>query len=249
MRDWLLFRLAFRDVLRPGALLATLFLTALPGLLGLIHVQARRFSGTAPEAGYDLLAGMLVFGFSVVSQELEQKTIVFLLTRPVARFRVLLARYCAAVCTVILTVTVSTLVLAGVVFGWQNLGQERVLRDLWVLPLGALAYTSLFTLLSTVLQKPLIYGLGFVFGWESWVPFMPGSFRNLSVMTYLRALAAHAPPDTDGNQLTNLLNALNPTQIAPDYARGVLIAVTLAALGLAVWAFSVREYVPADAAD
>ncbi len=259
-KDLLLLKLALRDARRPGAVLASLLLVGLPALLGLIHVQMRRFTHTAPEVGYDLLAGLLVFGFSlvilavvhgtsIVSQEMEQKTIVFLLTRPVPRYRVLLARFLAAAFVVTCTVCLSTVLLALLVFGPDGLSRPQVQRDLTVLPLGALAYTSLFALLSTFLQRPLIYGLGFAFGWESWVPFMPGSFRHLSVMTYVRALAAHQPPEDLPNRMTALLNLLNPTQIAPGAARLVLFAIIGVCLGLALWIFSHREYVPADAAE
>ena len=74
------------------------------------------------------------------------------------------------------------------------LREARLLRDLAILPIGALAYGSLFVFLATFIRWALLLGLLFAFGWESWVPSLPGDFARISLMAYLRALAPHPQP-------------------------------------------------------
>jgi ABC-2 type transport system permease protein len=257
MSDYLLFRGALRDLIRPRRLLAAAPLVVLPAVLALLWRGMARAGSYQPEVVYNTLAGGLIFGFTlvilavlfgtgVVSQEVEQRTIVYLLTRPVPRARILLAKFLGAFTGITVTVWLSTLLLALIVFGPAELGRASVRRDLLVLAVGGLAYGSLFLLSATCLNRPLIYGLFFAFGWESWIPLLPGAFQKISIMTYLRVLAPHpTPADTQGG-LVDFLSRLSPTTIAPATAGWVLPVVILVALGAALFVFSEREYAPRD---
>jgi len=119
--------------------------------------------------------------------------------------------------------------------------------------LGALTYGSLFLLLGTAVPRPLTWGLMFVFGWETWVPKLPGSFALLSVMSYLRALAAReisADPTQASND--NILMAFSrapQVTIATHTAWTVLLALSAVSLIAAMVIFSVKEYVPREDAE
>src|SRR5262249_46262128 len=146
MSDWLLFRYALRDLLRLRKLLATALLVALPPLIALLW---RSTSGTRhpfdPAVAYNTLSGGLVFGFTLVilavifatgavSQDVEQRTIVYLLTRPVPRWRILIAKFLASLLVIIVTVWLSSAALALVAFGPTRLGESRLLQDVRILP-------------------------------------------------------------------------------------------------------------------
>ena len=122
----------------------------------------------------------------------------------------------------------------------------RVGRDLLILPLGALAYGAVFLLLATLLNRPLIAGLLFAFGWESWVPSMNSDFQKLSIMAYLRVLAPHVLPDTSDQGANEALAIFNPTTIAPRLAWIVTFSIIAIGLVCALYIFSTREYVPRD---
>jgi ABC-2 type transport system permease protein len=257
MSDFLLFRGALRDLVRPKRLLAAAPLVVLPAALALLWRGMARAGSFQPEVVYNTLAGGLIFGFTlvilsvlfgtgVVSQEIEQRTIVYLLTRPVPRARILLAKFLGAFTGITATVWLSTLLLALIVFGPSQIGRALLRRDLLVLAVGALAYGSLFLLSATCLNRPLIYGLFFAFGWESWIPLLPGAFQKISIMTYLRVLAPHTTAEETEGGLTDILSRLSPTTISPVTARWVLPLVILVALGAALLIFSQREYAPRD---
>lgn len=260
MVDLVLYKTSLRDVIRPRRLLGAAPLIALPALLVLFWRVMARSGSFQPETAYNLLAGgpifsftlvilAVLFGTGVLSQEIEGRTIHFLLTRPVPRARILLARFLGAFTGITLAVWLSILLLAAAAFGPLELLQPAVRRDLLVVPLGALAYGGLFLMVATLLPRPILYGLFFAFGWESWVPLLPGSMKNVSLMTYLRTLAPHTLPESDAEGPGELLQALSPTDLPTGVALGVLAGVVIVTLGVALLVFSQREYVPRDDAE
>jgi ABC-2 type transport system permease protein len=207
---------------------------------------------------YNMLSQNLVFGFSlvilsivlgtgVITQEVEQKTIVYLLTRPLPRWRIAAVKFLAAFLLILATVWAEAVLLAGVTFGPGGMFKSTLPRDLAILPLGIVAYGSTSLLLATLLTRPLIPGLLYAFLWESWVPNFPGSFKNLSLIAYVRALAPHAQPESDTVRLEDMLaEAGIRSVITPTFAWKILLVVTVLSLVLALFFFSVREYVPRE---
>ncbi len=52
----------------------------------------------------------------------------------------------------------------------------------------------------------LLLGLLFAFGWEWWVPNIPGDFAKLSLMAYIRVLAPHPQPLSQMRDLERLFS-------------------------------------------
>ncbi|MEP6754448.1 MAG: hypothetical protein ABJA67_03020, partial [Chthonomonadales bacterium] len=126
---------------------------------------------------------------------------------------------------------------------------QLLVRDFMILPVGAFAYGALFLLLATLLNRPLMWGLVFAFGWESWVPTMPGNFQRVSLMSYLRALAPHPQQTTDRAGMTELLSAFSSSTISAQLAWTVLFSVTVICLTMALVLFSNNEFVPREDAE
>lgn len=257
MPELILMRTAFRDQLAPKRALTAIVFALLPAAVALLW----RAKGTAdtwtPEAGYNSLSASIVFGFilvllaaifatGAVSRDMEQKTIAYLLTRPVPRWRVLLARFVPGIVVTMATAWIAATALAFAAFGADAPAQAVYRRDLLILPLGCAAYGALFLLLATSLQRPLLWGLLYTFGWESWVPNLPGSFRKASLMSYLRVLSPHPAPEGELKDISELLSLLAPTTISSRLAWMVLMFVIVASLIGAIAVFSAREYVPRD---
>ncbi|HEY3413468.1 MAG TPA: ABC transporter permease [Armatimonadota bacterium] len=249
---------ALKEVSRPGrALIATLLALA-PAAIALAWRWSAGPTHFPRELAYNSLESGFVFSFTlviltvmlatgVISQELEQKTIVYLLTRPVRRISILLSRFAAALLMIVATSWVSTLALALTTYGLAHLHGSPVGRDLLILPIGALAYGAVFLCLATLIARPLLWGLLFAFGWEWWVPSLPGNFRMASLMAYLRVLAPHATQD--GGEATDIfaiLSGLVPTKITAALSWEVLLTVIVVAMAGAMVVFSTKEYVPRD---
>jgi ABC-2 type transport system permease protein len=269
MTDLLVARAAFRDALRPRRLLTAFVLIALPSLLGLLIKALTPAKDWDPGQIYDQLAVLLVFGFvltilsvvygtGVVGQEVEQRTVVYLLTRPIQRWRILLAKSLVSFFMVAVIAVVALLCLALAVFGFRHMGEAGLSPDLRALLIGALAYGSIFVLLGALLPRPLLYGLLFVFGWETIVPILPGSFAKFSVMTYLRVLAAREVNDPDaaeaageGGPASFLMSFTRPPELAISNSQAwyTLAGIALVAMALAMVVFSRREYTPREDAE
>ncbi len=250
MSDVYILRNTLKDLARPKKLFGAALLMLLPAILVLI--QKSLSTTFVPDDAYSLFAANLIFGFvlvimavfygtGVIAQEIEQKTITYLLTRPVPRWRILLDKFVAVVIGTTAVVWMAAILLALVSYGPKGLLDSRLPIDLAVLPIGALAYGALFLFLSARFNRALVMGLIFAFGWETWVPYMPGSFRNLSLMTYLRVLAPHADSATTPYALANPISA--------SLAWGVLFGVVVAGLAAACYVFSTSEYAPREDAE
>jgi ABC-2 type transport system permease protein len=257
MVDLFLFRTALKDLMHPKKLVGALVLIALPTLIAVLWRTNGSASDFKPEMAYNTLSAFIVFGFilvilsvifstGVIAQEIEQKTIVYLLTRPVPRWRIILMKFLAAALVTTAIVWAASLAIGLVTYGPGGLHASRLGRDLLILPIGALAYGALFLLLATLFNRPLIYGLLFAFGWESWVPDLPGQWQKLSLMSYLHALAPHANAEDDAS---SALQVFNPETISMPLAWGVLSGVCLVALIAALIIFSTNEYVPREDAE
>jgi ABC-2 type transport system permease protein len=262
MRDLAVLLSTLREATRPRRLAITALLVLLPSAIGLawrLFASAERFDATEI---YNTLSSGLVFGFiltilsvlygtGALSQEIEGRTIVYLLTRPMPRWRILLAKFFGAWLAITATVCLSLLLLGLVLFGFKL--SPLLWKDLRILPLGALAYAGLFLMTATLLTRPLVFGLFFAFLWESWVPSLPGAFARLSIMAYLRTLAPHlketaetAGAEEGNRDAFSLVTSFTPTEIPVSHAWVTLVAIIVVTLTLAMAFFSTREYAPRE---
>ncbi len=260
MIDFYLFKTALRDLTRPKRLIAAVVLILIPaGLAFLLKWRMSANGDFYPHAVYNMLAPAMVFGFilvilavifstGVVSQEVEQKTIVYLLTRPVPRWRILLMRFSAAIVAITITGWLAAALLGFILMGGDAFSDSTLRRDVAIMPVAALAYGSTFLLLATLLAKPLLWGLLYAFGVESWAPNLPG-IQKISLMAYLRVLAPHQQLEREAVDIREFLSVMNPATITNGTAWTVLILVIGLSLLAALFIFSRNEYVPREDAE
>jgi ABC-2 type transport system permease protein len=182
----------------------------------------------------------LFYATSLVADEVEGKTLTFLLTRPVTRPSVLLGKFLAYVATTLalaLPATVVTFFLLVTVRGFSGVGPAvpDLLRDLGAMSLTLVVYGAFFTLLGVLLRRPMIPGLLFLFVWEL-LANLPGYLPRLTLSAWARSLIRHRPPEEGFSGLF--------AQVLPwDLSLLVLSGATVVFLGLAFWIFAGREYV------
>src|SRR5690348_11609469 len=108
MSDLYLFKNTLRDMARPGKLAAAGLLVGLSLLIAVLLRANAKVGEYNPAEAYNTVSALLVFGFmlvilsvvfstGIIVQEIEQKTIPYLLTRPMPRWRILFAKYLGAV--------------------------------------------------------------------------------------------------------------------------------------------------------
>jgi len=232
------------------------FLVALPAVLALVYrivlasgVQARFLP---PLDLYALVVAMfwirnvlplaaLFHATSLIADEVEGRTLTYLLTRPVARPAILAGKFAAYLATslaVALPSVVVTFFLLASARGWSGVGAAvpDLLRDLGVVVLALVAYGAVFSFLGVLLRRPVIPGLLFLFVWERLMAALPGRLPQLTLTTWLRSLISHRPAEEGLSQLF--------VQIEPSgLSLAVLLLVSVVFLAAAAAVFSNREYV------
>jgi ABC-2 type transport system permease protein len=258
MSDLYLFRKSIKDLLRVKRLAVALLLVAIPVVFAIIQrsvdadfnaLDTLNSLTTKLVYGFLLTILSIVFGTDVIARELDDKTIVYLLTRAVPRWRIALTKFAAAVLMVTLVAWFGALLLVLVTVGPGQIAHSHLGRDLAILPVGALAYSAAALAIATLLKRPLIAGLVFAFGWETWVPNMTGAFHKFSIMTYLNVLAPHGEPEPTAASMMQSMTGAAPDVITMPTAWETLVVTFAVCMVVALVAFSTREYVPKEEAD
>ena len=184
------------------------------------------------------------YGTALVADEVEDRTITYLFTRPIPRGAIVLGKYLAyLVCTVLVVLpSVMVVYLVMTPVGGGSLGQTfpMLLTDLGILALGLAVYGAVFAFIGARVRRPLVAGLVLVFGWEQVALLVPGYLRRFTVAYYLQSLVPHAMPQDDVVSAIQSLFSAPP----PAYSSILwLLAILVVALWLAARTVETREYV------
>ena len=184
----------------------------------------------------------LFYGTALVADEVEDKTITYLFTRPIQRGAALIGKYLAyLVCTTLVVLpSVMIVYFLLVPFGDIPASFGQLLKDLCILAMGLSVYGAFFALVGALLKRPLLVGLVFAFGWEPVVLLTPGYLKLFTLAYYLQGLVPHAMPSSD---VASLLQAVSRETPSPAASLFWLCAALMAALFLAAWTIERREYV------
>ena len=246
-------RSVFLGLLLGGPVLLALVLR----IVDTLHASGFKVNGAA--IGGSTIFGMMIwllfirfivpvlgvfYGTSLIADEVEDKTITYLFTRPIPRAAVLLGKYLAyLVCTVLLVLpSVMLMFFLIVPTGGDRIAASFVplLADLAMLAIGLAAYGAVFALVGTRLKRPLVVGLVFAFGWEPVVLLFPGYLRRLTVAYYMQALVKHEMPQDSATSM--LLQIFHE---GPSVSTSLVCLAAI--IGLALWlagrAVEHREYV------
>jgi ABC-2 type transport system permease protein len=138
------------------------------------------------------------YGTALIADEVEDKTITYLFTRPIPRGAVVVGKYLAYLAATILVVLPSVMVLYFLVVptGGGSLAAAfpALVKDLGLLGLGLAVYGSLFAWVGSQFKYPLVTGLVFAFGWEQGILLIPGYLKRLTIAYYVQGLVPHAMP-------------------------------------------------------
>jgi ABC-2 type transport system permease protein len=139
------------------------------------------------------------YGTALMADEIEDKTITYLFTRPIPRGAVLLGKYLAYVVCTSLVVLPSVMLVYFLLVPFREIGASfgQLLTDLGLLGLGLAVYGAVFAFVGCFFKRPLVIGLVFAFGWEQVAMALPGYMKQFTIAYYLQALVPHAMP-SDG---------------------------------------------------
>ena len=245
-------RSVFLGVLLGGPVVMALAIRVLSSRLGPLQVNG---SGVSGATIFGLMIWLLYirfiipvlgvfYGTALIADEVDDKTITYLFTRPIPRGAVLIGKYLAYLASTVLLVLPSVMLVFFLVVptGGGNIAQAfpSLVSDFVMLTTGLVAYGAVFAFVGARLKRPLVTGLVFAFGWEPAVLLFPGYLKRLTVAYYLQALVTHEMPQD--SPVSALLQVFREV---PSVATSLLSLVVI--VGLALWAAAraveTREYV------
>jgi hypothetical protein len=127
-------------------------------------------------------------------------------------------------------------------YGLGVLSSDLFYRDLVALLVGAAAYTSLFVLVSLLINKAMIVSLLYAFAWETSVPSIPGDTYKLAITSHLTAIAERPTTASEG-LLGALSSGLSTNLLSPAVSWPVLILLIAACSAIGAAWFTKFEYV------
>ena len=138
------------------------------------------------------------YGTALIADEVEDRTLTYLFTRPITHGAVVVGKYLAYLAATVLVVLPSVMAVFFLVVpigsGTLAASFPALLKDLALIGIGLAAYGALFAWVGAQFKHPLITGLVFAFGWEQGILLVPGYLKKLTIAYYVQGLAPHAMP-------------------------------------------------------
>lgn len=129
----------------------------------------------------------VVFGTTAFGGEIDDGTLLYLLVKPIARWRVVLSKYVvAASCTLVM-------MLPAVFLPWllvrgEDLPAGIPIAYLWGAALGAVLYSAVFVMLGLTARYSLVLGLIYVVGFEGVLSRSVPGIKALSIREFANAV-------------------------------------------------------------
>jgi ABC-2 type transport system permease protein len=210
------FVLTVRQLAGSRRIWLVLALVSLPLLAGLLF-QAADATATPDEFADDvtrvMLASailplvMLLLATAAFGNEVGDRTLVYLVTKPIARWRIVVPKLLASVAVGGIPVALGGAVAVAVIEGGDGGGALATGTGLLA---GSAAYAAIFTWAGLATRHALLIGLVYVFIWEAALAAYLDGIRFLSVRRYTLALI-HA---LDDGRLASVDISLSPLTAA-----------------------------------
>ena len=192
----------------------------------------------------------LFFAGMLVAEDIEMRTMTYILTRPTSRSGWVFGRFLAfmVVASVILICSCALTFAACTMHADFSLTSPADLKLLahycGVMILALLAYGSFCVFLGAFTKRPIVYGVILLYGWQYVATLVPGLVDFFTIKKYTDALL---PIMATQRNVTDIQTALGTFQrevllVGAGKALIVLLVITAVALGATVVAVSRREY-------
>jgi ABC-2 type transport system permease protein len=177
----------------------SLLLLPLPLLLIGLAVLCKSLNVRPSDWGTPVLIGMglgvvlpviaLIVGTGVLGSEVDDGTLVHILTKPLPRRDIILAKLAVAVSVTAVTSAIP-LFVAGLLADSVRLGLALVAGAV----VGSIVYSALFLLLSLVTRRPVLLGLAYILVWENLLGNLVSGTKKFSIEQYVIAITDKIAP-------------------------------------------------------
>jgi ABC-2 type transport system permease protein len=191
--------LAVRQITSNRRMLIALLLALAPVLVVVLIKALSAGSTDASERLVDLYPALLVtvivplialiFGSAAFGTEVEDGTVVFLLTKPISRAQIVFSKF-VVVATLAVTVSAGSALLTGLAAQGGGLDSAGLITGFTLAAaVGGLLYSTLFMAVGLVTRRGIIIGLLYMVIWEGMLAGWFAGTRLLSIRQYMFAFA------------------------------------------------------------
>lgn len=199
-----IFAITFRQIIRSKKTIFMLALAFLPVVIAIYYRLSGRQESITPEQAVSFvmmfiltlisLVMALFYGTSLIADEVDSKTIIYLFTRPIRKYSIILAKYLAYLLSAIIILIPPT-IITFLIISIGSLNSSDFLNSLIVfgkqiavITTGLIVYGAIFLFFGAWRKHAMIIGLLFAFGWEKIILMVPGAVRRFSVVHYLLSI-------------------------------------------------------------
>jgi ABC-2 type transport system permease protein len=187
-----------------------------------------------------ILLYAIFFGTALFGDEVDNRTLVYLLMKPISRMTLVLGKFATyLVCGLMLVIpyVIALYLILVSANGFRALQDNLNLLCLHslVLFMALLTYGALFTFLGALTRFAIYFGIALCFLWEQVLVFIPAPLKKWTIMYYLQCLF---PRSQGGHASMEIFTGTTP----PGHALAVLFAVTVTCLILAGFTLVRKEY-------
>ena len=191
----LIFMLTLRQLSGKWRILIIVLLAGLP-LLGASLAVLLGEGPTEAEFDEEMFGGLLTFAIlpivvlavatASLGNEVEDKTLAFLVLNPLPRWKIILAKYLASI-----TIVGPVLVISGFATTYVALegDLQAAIAVSVALLAGVMAYSSVFMWAGLMTSRGLAFSLLYVFVWEGLFSGFVSGIKNLSIREYTVGIA------------------------------------------------------------
>ncbi len=166
----------------------------------------------------------LLLTATILREEIQNETIIYLWTKPLARGAIVISKYVVAVLGALVFCGLSFLIMGSILINDINFIGKLLLTVV----LALLAYGAFFLALSTFFDRALLWGFAYVLGWEESFSRISSAASQLSIRHYAENLEA------------TLLGLSTDVSLGASVA--VLLGLAIVFVGVASWRFSRMEF-------
>lgn len=173
----------------------------------------------------------LIYGASMIRNEMDDRSIIQVITSPLDR-RTSYLGYYAALTLVLMALLLVITALGGLVFFMVNGVDGAIglmLPFMYAMCIGAVAYSALFLVLGVVFKQPIYLGLFYVFIWEGFVGYQDGAIAQYTIRHQLEVI------------VSNMVSSGSITTVEGDAGMATIVLALLTVVLLVLGAYAFRE--------
>jgi len=229
-------------------------LAFLPVLIAIYYRLSGRIVNITPEQAVSFIMMLysvsittlvaLFYGVSLIADEVDNKTIIYLFTRPIYKYSIPFAKFAVYILTTFLILIppaiITFLIISIGTLDMTDFTNSLAVfsKQLAVIIFALIVYGAIFLFLGAWQKHSILIGLIFAFGWEKMILIVPGILRRFSVIHYLLSLFPRGVLQSGFNILPPEANVKSPeiTSII------VLSSIFIVFFGLSLFAISRKEF-------